>query len=116
VERSESCCAGAKHVAESRPKVSGVDVAAGGVVPEDPVAVGVRGRLVVTGVRRQFAPWSVERVRQCDPARTDADGDQVLGDFDVVPGESDDIVDLLPEDEDEDRRGTVPWGELESGL
>ena len=43
----------------------------------------------------QFAPRSVERVRQRDLDRTDADGDQVFGDLDVVPGESDDILDLL---------------------
>jgi hypothetical protein len=41
---------------------------------------------------------------------SDADGDQVFGDLDVVPGESDDILDLLPADEDENRCSTVPLG------
>jgi len=84
----------------------------GRVAPEYPVAVGVRGGQVVAGGRGQFAPWFVERVRQYDLDCTDADGDQVFGDVDVVPGESDDTLDLLPEDEDENRGSTVPCGEF----
>jgi hypothetical protein len=92
--------------------MTGVDVAAGGVAPEDPVAVGVSRGQVIAGLRRQFAPRSIKWVWQRDLNRAATDRDEVVGDFHIVPGESDNILDLLPEDENEGRRSAVACGEF----
>lgn len=50
---------------------------------------------------------------ECDLDCSDPDGDEFLGDIDVVPGEADDVLDrlaehMLDEDDDEYRCGAVP--------
>lgn len=58
-----------------------------GMGSEDPVAVGVRGGLVVAGCGGQLAPWSVEWIGECNLDCCNLDGEEIVGDLDVVPGE-----------------------------
>lgn len=101
----------AEDVTKSVAEVTGIDVAAGGVAPEDPVA-GVRRCQVVAGVHRQLPPGFIERAGQGDLDRSDAHAHQIVSDYDLIPGEADDILDLLAEHKDEDRRRAVAWGEF----
>jgi hypothetical protein len=112
VKCAESRGACAEDVTKSVAEVTGVDVAAGGVAPKDPVAVGVRRCQVVAGVHRQLPPGFIERAGQGDLDRSDAHAHQIVSDYDLIPGEADDILDLLAEHKDEDRRRAVAWGEF----
>ena len=77
----------------------------GGVAWEGPLTAGVRGGPVVAGRGGQLAPGPVEWVAGARSRLLRPDGEELVGDVGVVPGEADNVLDLLAGDEDEYRRG-----------
>ena len=70
-----------------------------------PLTAGVRGGPVVAGRGGQLAPGPVEWVAGARSRLLRPDGEELVGDVGVVPGEADNVLDLLAGDEDEYRRG-----------
>jgi hypothetical protein len=64
-------------------------------------------RLLVPGTGRELVPGAVEWVGERDRKACQTHRDQFIGDGHVVPGEPDNLLDLLGEDEYQDRRRTV---------
>lgn len=59
------------------------------------------------GAVGELSPGAVEELWESDLEAGESDGDQVVGDGHVVPGEPDDLLDLLGEHEHENRGSTV---------
>lgn len=95
-------CSTAESGTEPSVEGRGPEVSPWRAAAEHPVAIEVRGCLVVGGGGRQFAPGLIERRCKCDFDSSEGDGDEFLCHGDVVPGQLDDVGDLLAEDQNED--------------
>jgi hypothetical protein len=102
VKGAEPGCARAEDGSETLPKVACVNVLSGGHAAEHIVAVRMCCGPVVARRGCQLPPGSVERIWESDVDGTELDGDQVVRDGHVVPGQVRDVFDLLPEDGDKD--------------
>ncbi len=67
---------------------------------------------VVARVSSEFAPGWSSGSGERDVDLADADGDDLVAYLHVVPGQRDDVFDLLAEDEDEDGCSTIPACDL----
>lgn len=61
------------------------------------------------GSGHQLAPGFIEWPCEGNLDGSEGDGDFFVGDLDVVPGEFNDVRDLLAEDQDKDRCRAVSW-------
>lgn len=103
---------GAEVRAQPVPEVPGAQVLAGETASEHPRAVRVCCGGVVARCGCQGAPGFIERGGQGDRVGAEDEGDQLIGDHDVLPGQLHDVFDLLAEDEHKDRRSTVAGREV----
>lgn len=106
------CSDAAADLSDSLPEGMGGEVLAGGVAAKDPGAVRVSSCLVVLGVGGELTPGAIEGVGQHDLKVDEPDGDDVVGHCHVLPGELDDVLDLLGEHEHEDRCGAITWSQV----
>jgi hypothetical protein len=58
---------------------------------------------VVAGIGREGPPGCVQWLPQLDREAAECDGYEIIGHADVLPGQCDDVLDLLAEDENEYR-------------
>ncbi len=53
------------------------------------------GRQVVARIDREGPPGCVQRLPQLDREADECDGHEIIGHADVLPGQCDDVLDLL---------------------
>jgi hypothetical protein len=113
VQRAESGGAYAEGSAQAVSDTSWLEVAAGGVAGKDPVAVGMRSGLVVLGFSSKLAEGLVEWWMQLYVSgSSEPDGDQRVGEGDVVPGQGDQSLEWLTEHEEKNGDGPVSHGQV----